>query len=288
VDDLPADIYVGELIRDNSGNIHIPTSTFITSITYNSSTEIYTIYFSNNITNNFPNEIITIGENKYRYVKRANDIHIYVRYYQEGKLITKYILLEKSSNWTTKWYKKTADTYLTIDQSVKEDALLSSSIVSFSEYDVDGQTQYFNGVVTGFFAPKTSFVGNSYTFKIECSGGYRLYINGSSTPEASFNNWTNTSLTTSTGSITITTPIEFRLEFTHTTGSQYLRFSFNDGSGFRDIDNYFYDDPEPAPVNVDDEPIEKLAYLVVGKTFEEIDTVTHGAPPGDRLIFRNK
>jgi hypothetical protein len=26
----------------------------------------------------------------------------------------------------------------------------------------------------------------------------------------------------------------------------------------------------------------------VGKTFEEIDTPTHGAPPGDRLIFRNK
>jgi len=286
--DLPANIYVGELIRDNSSNAHIPVSTYITSITYNSSTEIYTIYFSGIIANNFINETLTIGENKYRYVKRANDIHLYVRYYQEGKLSTKYILLEKSSNWTTKWYKKTSDTYLTVDQSVKEDALLSSSLVSFSEYDVDGQTEYFNGVVSGYFAPKASFVGNVYTFKIECSGGYRLYLNGSSTPEVSFNNWTNTSLASSTGTITVTTPIEFRLEFTHTTGSQYLRFTFNDGSGYRDIDSYFYEDPEPVPVNIDDEPIEKLAYLVVGKTFEEIDTPTHGAPPGDRLIFRNK
>ena len=50
----------------------------------------------------------------------------------------------------------------------------------------------------------------------------------------------------------------------------------------------FYDDPEPAPVLIDSNPIEKLAYLIVGKTYEDVNTYTFGAPPGDRLVFRNK
>ena len=55
------------------------------------------------------------------------------------------------------------------------------------------------------------------------------------------------------------------------------------------IDNInFYNDPEPAPVLIDSNPIEKLAYLIVGKTYEDVNTYTFGAPPGDRLVFRNK
>ncbi len=286
--DLSDNIYLGELIKDSSGNIHIPASTYITNITYNSTTQIYTIFMSQSITNNFTNETVVIGENKYRYVKRSNDMHVSVRYYQEGKLISKYILLEKSSNWTTRWYKKTSDTYNIIDDTELENLNIKTSNVSFSDYDVDGQFDYINGVVYGVFAPKSSFIGNSYNFKIECSGGYRLYVNNSDNPLSSFNNWTNTSLTSSTGSILVTSPMEFRLEFNHGTGSQFLSFTFDDGSGYKAIDTYFYEDPEPVPVNIDDEPIESIAYLSVGKTFEEIDTPTHGAPPGDRLIFRNK
>ena len=46
-------------------------------------------------TETLTNKTLTIGENKYIYVKRSNDIHLYVRYYQEGSLVTKYILLNK-------------------------------------------------------------------------------------------------------------------------------------------------------------------------------------------------
>ena len=56
----------------------------------------------------------------------------------------------------------------------------------------------------------------------------------------------------------------------------------------QDVDATFYQDPEPDSILIDDEPIERLAYIAVGKTFEEINTATNGAPPGDRLVFRNK
>jgi hypothetical protein len=63
---------------------------------------------------------------------------------------------------------------------------------------------------------------------------------------------------------------------------------FNNGSGYKEMNTIFYTNPEPDSVEIDAKPIEKLAYLVIGKTLSEIDTPTHGAPPGDRLVFRNK
>ena len=168
------------------------------------------------------------------------------------------------------------------------DVISTTSNLTFSNYDVNGQTEYINAVSSGIFVPQNALSGNTYTFRIQCSGGYRLYLNGSSTPETSFDNWTNTTLSISTGSITVTNPIEFRLEFSHATGSQYLSFQYNDGGGYKDVDATFYQDPEPDSVLIDEEPIERLAYIAVGKTFEEINTATHGAPPGDRLVFRNK
>lgn len=287
-DDFPDGVMVGMSAVDSSNYNHIPINTVITKITYDDMLSQYTVYMSSNILANFPSEIITFGQDEYIYLKRSHDIHLMVRYYKQGNLYTKYILLEKAANWTTKWYQKTSVNYSIIDEGVESDIISTTSNLTFSNYDVNGQTEYINGVASGIFCPQNTLSGNTYTFRIQCSGGYRLYLNGSDTPETSFNNWTNSSLATSTGSITVTNPIEFRLEFCHTTGSQYLSFQYNNGSGYKDIDATFYQDPQPDSTLIDDEPIERLAYLVVGKTFEEINTTTHGAPPGDRLVFRNK
>jgi hypothetical protein len=287
-DDLPANIYVGEKIQDNDGNSYIPINSTITSITFNSGTQEYTINISTNITANFTNKTLTIGENKYIYVKRSNDIHLYVRYYQEGSLVTKYILLNKSASWNTKWFKKNSINYSIIDQTITEDENITTDKINFSDYVVSGQSEYINGVITGKFTPNSSLIGNTYTFKIEASGGFRLYLNGSETPETAFNKWTNSSLTSTTGSITVLDSMEFKIEFWHTTGSQKLSFMFNNGSGYKEMNTIFYTNPEPDSVEIDAKPIEKLAYLVIGKTLSEIDTPTHGAPPGDRLVFRNK
>ena len=287
-ENFPSQILIGSQVFDGSSFNHIPNNTFVTSISYDSGTEIYTIYFSNNIIASFPTEIITFGENKYVYVKRSKDIHLIVRYYINSKLTTKHILLEKSPTWTTKWYQRSSSNYTFLDEGLSADAITHTNNLVFSNYDVNGQYEYLNGIASGIFIPKTSIAGNTYTFRIQCSGGYRLYINGSATPLATFDNWTNTSLSTSTGSITVTNPIEFRLEFTHSTGTQYLSFQYNDGSGYKNIDYNFYDDPIPAPVLIDDEPIQRLAYLVVGKSYEDINTNTLGAPPGDRIVFRSK
>ena len=43
----------------------------------------------------------------------------------------------------------------------------------------------------------------------------------------------------------------------------------------------------PNPVQIGTQKIDKILYLRVGKTMEELDTPTNGAPPGDRLIFRS-
>ena len=286
--DFPNGVMVGMTVTDNSSGGHIINGTVITRITYNDTLEQYTVYLSNYILANFPGELITFGQDEYIYLKRSHDIHLIVRYYKQGHLYTKYILLEKSANWTTKWYQKTNINYSVIDEGVQADIISTTSNLTFSNYDVNAQTEYINGVASGIFVPQNALSGNTYTFRIQCSGGYRLYLNGSNTPETAFDNWTNTSLATSTGSITVTNPIEFRLEFSHTTGSQYLSFQYNDGSGYKDVDITFYQDPEPDSILIDDDPIERLAYIAVGKTFEEINTPTHGAPPGDRLVFRNK
>ena len=59
---------------------------------------------------------------------------------------------------------------------------------------------------------------------------------------------------------------------------------------WNNIDDTFYNLASQAPVDIDpdDEVIEKIAFLTVGKTLEEISTPTHGVPPGDRIVFRNK
>lgn len=287
-DDFPNGLLVGVEVFDSSSGNHISPGTTVTKIAYNDITELYTIYLSTSIIANFTSELITLGQDQYIYLKRSKDIHLIVRYYKNNNLYTKYILLEKSTNWTTKWYQKTNLDYSVIDEGIEANLITATTNLLFENYDVNGQTEYVNGVSTGVFVPQNSLSGNTYTFRIQCSGGYRLYLNGSKTPESAFDNWTNTSLATSTGSITVTNPIEFRLEFSHTTGSQFLSFQFNDGSGYKNVDTTFYQDPEPESVLIDDEPIEKLAYLVVGKTYDEINTTTHGAPPGDRLVFRNK
>lgn len=287
--DFSNEILVGMKVTDSSSNTHIPSGTIITSIVYDEGLSKYYIYISNPVNVSFVGELIYFGENKYVYARRSKDIHVLVRYYQDSKLVSKYILLEKSDRWSTKWYKKTSGDYGFLDEGLTADIITTTNNLFFQNYDVDGQTEYFNGVASGIFIPKTTIAGNTYTFRIQCSGGYRLYVNNSSTPLASFDNWANTSLATSTGSITVTSPIQLRLEFTHVTGNSYLSFQYNDGTGYKDIDNInFYNDPEPSPILIDNDPIEKIAYLVVGKTYEDVNTYTFGAPPGDKLIFRNK
>jgi hypothetical protein len=287
--DFSNSILVGMKVTDSSSSTHVPNNTTITSIVYDSGLSKYYIYLSNLLGASFIGELIYFGEDKYVYARRSKDMHVLVRYYQDSKLVSKYILLEKSDRWSTKWYKKTSGDYGFIDEGVEADIITTTNGLTFQNYDVNGQSEYFNGVATGIFTPKTSLAGNTYTFRIQCSGGFRLYINNSSTPNASFDNWTNTSLSTSTGSITVTSPIQFRLEFTHTTGDSYLSFQYNDGSGYKDINNInFYTDSEPSPVLIDSNPIEKIVYLAVGKTYEDVNTYTFGAPPGDRLVFRNK
>ena len=59
---------------------------------------------------------------------------------------------------------------------------------------------------------------------------------------------------------------------------------------WNNIDDSFYDLASQAPVDIDpdDEVIDRIAFMTVGKTLQEISTPTHGVPPGDRIVFRSK
>ena len=51
---------------------------------------------------------------------------------------------------------------------------------------------------------------------------------------------------------------------------------------------YVYFEPDNAPVLINANKIKNLSYLVVGKTFDEINTPTLGFAETDRIVIRNK
>jgi hypothetical protein len=120
------------------------------------------------------------------------------------------------------------------------------------------------------------------------------------TPEISnLSNTDSTFANTFTLSLVSDETVTFEILHTHKTDTlnsvshpQVLvgEWKLSSDSTWNNIDSSFYEDSTPAPVNIDPdgEPIDKIVFLTVGKTLEEISTPTHGSPPGDRIVFRSK
>ena len=181
-------------------------------------------------------------------------------------------------------------------QKSSDDTIVTSGL-NFNGYVVNETSEYLQAKSKGVFKPETS---DSYDFRFYSSYGIKVFVNESTTPTIS--NITNTDSTyANTFTLSLLSDEFLTLEVLHTHKSDLLNsiahpqllkgeWKLSSDSTWNNIDATFYQDATPTPVNIDPdgEPIDKIVFLTVGKTLEEISTPTHGAPPGDRIVFRSK
>lgn len=238
---------------------------------------------------------------EWNWAKYSKDIYVYIKYYAKNTLKENFITLNKSPFWQTWWFKATSDTIDDINQSIElqkssDDTIVTSGL-NFNGYVVNETSEYLQAKSKGVFKPETS---DSYDFRFYSSYGIKVFVNESTTPTIS--NITNTDSTyANTFTLSLLSDEFLTLEVLHTHKTDLLNsiahpqllkgeWKLSSDSTWNNIDSTFYQDATPAPVNIDPdgEPIDKIVFLTVGKTLEEISTPTHGAPPGDRIVFRSK
>ena len=238
---------------------------------------------------------------EWHWAKYSKDIYVYVKYYAKNTLKENFITLNKSPFWQTWWFLADSTTIDDINQNIEleksADDTIVTSALDFSGYSVNGTTEYLQAKSKGVFQPQNT---DSYDFRFYSSYGIKVFVNESITPEIS--NLTNTNSSyanTFTLSLVSDEQVTFEILHTHKTDilsstahPQVLlgEWKLSSDSTWNAIDSTFYSDAVQAPVDIDpdDEPIDKIVFLTVGKNLEEISTPTHGAPPGDRIVFRSK
>jgi hypothetical protein len=266
----------------------IASGTAITNLTYDSVNSLYKIYLSNNLSGSANTHYF--GDNTNRYIKRANDIHLYLKYNVDNQLQTTYVKLDKSPTWITRWYKKASWNYLELDVNEMSDVTSAQYNVNLNNFSGLGQTNYFNGYTVGSFNALSS-IGATFDFKVTTNGGVRFYINNSENPYISdWNNTVSTSFTTSYVATGSSQPITLELHFNNYQNLHNLKLEWRKTgtSSWQEVDSSFYQDFTVSPILIDTNKIENLTYLVVGKTLEEINDQYYGFPVTDKIVIRNK
>jgi hypothetical protein len=238
---------------------------------------------------------------EWHWAKYSRDIYVYVKYYAKNTLKENFITLNRSPFWQTWWFLADSVTIDDINQNIEleksADDTIVTSALDFSGYSINGTTEYLQAKSKGVFYPQNT---DSYDFRFYSSYGIKVFVNESITPEIS--NLTNTNsnyANTFTLSLVSDEQVTFEILHTHktdilnsTSHPQVLlgEWKLSSDSTWNAIDSTFYQDATQAPVDIDPdgEPIDKIVFLTIGKTLEEISTPTHGAPPGDRIVFRSK
>jgi hypothetical protein len=238
---------------------------------------------------------------EWHWAKYSRDIYVYAKYFAKNTLKENFITLNKSPYWQTWWFLADLNTIDDINQNIELEKVADDTIVTsalnFSGYSVNSTTEYLQAKSKGVFKPQST---DSYNFRFYSSYGIKVFVNESATPEIS--NLTNTNSSyanTFTLSLVSDEQVTFEVLHTHKTDTlnssahpQVLRgeWKLASDSTWNAIDSTFYQDATPGPVDIDPdgEPIDKIVFLTVGKNLEEISTPTHGAPPGDRIVFRSK
>ena len=266
----------------------LASGTAITNLTYDSTNSLYKIYLSNNLSGSANTHYF--GDNTNRFIKRANDIHLYLKYNVDNQLQTKYIKLDKSPTWITQWYKKSSWNYLELDNNEMSDLTSAHYNINFDNFGGLGQTNYFTGFAVGNFTTLSS-IGTTFDFKVTTNGGVKFYINNEDKPYISdWNNTTSTSFTASYVATGSSQPIALELQFNNYQNLHSLKLEWRKTgtSSWQEVDSSFYQDVSVIPVLIDSNKIENLQYLVVGKTLEEINDQYYGFPVTDKIVIRNK
>ena len=266
----------------------IASGTAVTSLVYDRNTSLYQVYLSSNLSGSA--NTFYFGDNVNRLINRANDIHMYFKYYVDNHLTTKYIKLEKTPTWITQWYKKSTWNYFELDKNDMSDLASAHQKLDISNFSGLGQTNYFNGFIIGDFTALSS-IGATFDFKITTNGGVKLFINNEERPYISnWKNITNNIFTTSYVATGSSQPILFELQFNNYQNEHSLKLEWKKTgtSIWQNIDTSFYQDYSAYPVLIDSNKIQKITYLAVGKTLEEIDDQYNGFPITDKIVIRSK
>ena len=268
----------------------IGSGTSVTSIEYIEDTEVYKIYLSSNLLASSASTSIYFGDDVHRLLPRTQDVHIYLKYKVNDTQRTSYIKLDKSPTWVTNWYKKNLTNYNELDTDVACDLTTATHNLIFDNFSGLGQSYYINGSSIGDFITKTS-IGSTFDLRVTSSGGVKLYIDDNTNPY--INQWKNTSLNSFTCSYTATgssQPIKLQIDFSNYQSSPYLSAEFKvSGSGtWYPIDNNFYWERDLAPVLIDNDLIQNIDLVSIGKTFSDIDDQYYGYKVTDKFVFRNK
>jgi hypothetical protein len=266
----------------------VASGTAITNLTYDSNINSYKIYLSNNLSGSA--NTYYFGDNLNTFIKRSNDIHLYLKYNVDNQLQTKYVKLDKSPTWITQWYKKSSWNYLELDNKQMSDLSSSHHNINFDNFGGLGQTNYFNGNALGNFTALSS-IGATFDFKVTTNGGVKLYINNEDKPYIS--DWNNTSFTSFTTSYVATgssQPISLELQFNNYQNLHNLKLEWRKTGevSWQEVNSTFYQDVLVSPILIDSNKIENITYLVVGKTLEEINDQYYGFPVTDKIVIRNK
>jgi hypothetical protein len=266
----------------------LSSGTAITNILYDPSISSYKVYLSNNLSGTA--NTYYFGDNKNRLIKRANDVHLYLKYYVDNQITTKYIKLDKSPTWISQWYKKSSWNYLELDKNDMSDLTSAYHKVDINNFSGLGQTNYFNGYIVGDFTSLSS-AGSTFDFKITTNGGVKLFINNEEKPYiSSWKNSSSTSFTTSYVATGSSQPVLLDLHFNNYQNDHILKLEWRKTgtSSWQDVDSSFYQDVEVSPILVDSNKIQNLTYLVVGKTLSEINNQYYGFPLTDKIVIRSK
>lgn len=261
----------------------------ITNIVFDQTNNNYKVFLSGNASGT-ANTTYYFGDNNSRLIKRANDIHIYLKYYVNNTLNTTYFKLDKSPTWISHWYKKENWNYNDLNLNEKSNLISTYDKLDISNFSGLGQTNYFNGEIVGDFISKAS-IGSTFDFRITTNGGVKLYINNEDSPY--INQWKNNSLTSFTtsyvatgSSVNMNLKVQFcNYENDHTIKAEWRKTG---SAAWNDIDSSFYLETDLSPILINANKIKNLSYIVVGKSLSEINTPTLGLPETDKFVVRNK
>ena len=266
----------------------ISSGTAITNLIYKKDSNEYLVYLSNNLSGNATT--VYVGDNNNRIIKRANDIHLYLKYFVDDSLQTKYLKLDKSPTWITQWYEKSSWSYLELDKNDMSDLTSAHHNLNINNFSGLGQSYYFNGFSIGEFTTLSS-IGSTLDFRITTNGGIKFYINDEENPYIS--KWKNNDLTSFTTSYVATgssQPIKLELQFNNYQSDHSIKLEWKKtgSSTWNHVDSSFYLEPSVLPVNIDVNKIQNITYLVVGKNLSDISDEYLGFPATDKIVIRNK
>lgn len=266
----------------------ISSGTSVTSIIFDEDNSQYKVYISNNLSGSA--NTYYFGDNINKYINRANDIYVYLKYKVGNHQDSAYITLPKSPTWITRWNKKLDWNYADLDTDSMSDSTTATHNLNFSNLSGFGQSYYFNGYSIANFISNSS-IGTTFDFQITTNGGVKFFINNE--PNAYITSWKNNSLNSFTTSYVATgasQPISFELQFNNYENNHTLKLEWRKTGSLTwyEVNNSFYMDYSAYPILISSDKIHNLDYLVVGKSLSEINDIYNGFPITDKIVIRNK